>query len=116
MPHYAGHEDNSMGYEEPPMHRERPSMRRERPSAHREEAPMQYERPSVSHKGSSGWFEGNYTAMFLSALYFLGSILILAFVGKYLWNVSVAQLFVIARPVESVWQLISLMLLLSLLR
>lgn len=37
------------------------------------------------------------------------SILIMAFIGKWLWNNSVAELFTFARPVRSVWQIIALM-------
>jgi hypothetical protein len=44
------------------------------------------------------------------------AILIIAFVGKWLWNNSVAELFTFARPVRSVWQIIALMLFLSLMR
>ena len=42
------------------------------------------------------------------------AILIVAFVGKWLWNNSVAELFTFARPVRSVWQIIALMLFLNL--
>ncbi len=44
------------------------------------------------------------------------AIVIIAFVGKWLWNNSVAELFTFARPVRSVWQIIALMLFLSLMR
>ena len=44
------------------------------------------------------------------------AIVIIAFVGKWLWNNSVAELFTVARPVRSVWQIIALMLFLSLMR
>lgn len=44
------------------------------------------------------------------------AIVIVAFVGKWLWNNSVAELFTFARPVRSVWQIIALMLFLSLLK
>lgn len=44
------------------------------------------------------------------------SILIVAFVGKYLWNTTVAELFTFARPVQSVWQIIGLMLFVSLVK
>jgi hypothetical protein len=37
------------------------------------------------------------------------AILIMAFIGKWLWNNSVAELFTFARPVRSVWQIIALM-------
>ena len=44
------------------------------------------------------------------------AILILAFVGKWLWNNSVAELFTFARPVRSVWQIIALMLFINLIK
>jgi hypothetical protein len=44
------------------------------------------------------------------------SIAIMAFVGKFLWNTTVAELFTIVRPVRSAWQIIGLMLLMALLR
>lgn len=74
--------------------------------------------PSMRRKEHEehSWLEGSYKAIAVTVLTFLFSILILSFVGKFLWNVSVVQMFTIARPVESVWQIIALMLLLSLLR
>jgi hypothetical protein len=44
------------------------------------------------------------------------SIVIIAFIGKYLWNETVARLFTVVRPVQSAWQVIGLMLLISLFR
>ena len=44
------------------------------------------------------------------------SIAIMAVVGKFLWNTTVAELFTIVRPVRSAWQIIGLMLLMALLR
>jgi hypothetical protein len=44
------------------------------------------------------------------------AIAIIAFVGKWLWNNSVAELFTFARPVRSVWQIIALMFLIALMR
>ena len=44
------------------------------------------------------------------------AIVIIAFVGKWLWNNSVAELFTFARPVRSVWQIIALMFLVALMR
>jgi len=43
------------------------------------------------------------------------AILIIAFVGKWLWNNSVAELFTFTRPVRSVWQIIALMLFVGLM-
>jgi len=51
-----------------------------------------------------------------SILSLIISILIIAFIGKYLWNTTVAELFTFARPVRSVWQIIGLMIFLSLIR
>lgn len=49
-------------------------------------------------------------------LAFVISIVIIAFVGKWLWNNSVVELFTFARPARSVWHIIALMLFLSLLK
>ena len=57
-----------------------------------------------------------YKNLVASLLAFVIAILILSFVGKYLWNASVAELFTFARPVQSVWQIIALMLLMSIFR
>ncbi len=51
-----------------------------------------------------------------SILSLLIAILIVAFVGKYLWNNSVAELFTFARPVRSVWQIIALMIFIALMK
>ena len=58
----------------------------------------------------------SYKNVVASLLAFVIAILILSFVGKYLWNSSVAELFTFARPVTSVWQIIALMLLMSIFR
>lgn len=58
----------------------------------------------------------SYKTVIASILSLILSIIIVSFIGKYLWNASVAELFTIARPVQSVWQIIALMLLLSLIR
>jgi hypothetical protein len=68
---------------------------------------------SGSPKMNSG---ESYKSVIATILSLLLSIIIISFVGKYLWNVSVAELFTIARPVQSVWQIIALMLLLSIMR
>ena len=44
------------------------------------------------------------------------SITIIAFVGKWLWNNSVVELFSFARPARSVWQIIALMLFFALVK
>lgn len=57
-----------------------------------------------------------YKDVVASILALLLSILIVAFVGKWLWNTSVAELFTFVRPVRTVWQIIGLMLFLALIR
>jgi hypothetical protein len=44
------------------------------------------------------------------------SIVILVFVGQLLWNNVVMDLFASAKPARSVWQIIGLMIFLSLIR
>jgi len=66
--------------------------------------------------GSSSHRQETYKNLVASLLAFIIAILILSFVGKYLWNSSVAELFTFARPVQSVWQIISLMLLMAIFR
>lgn len=57
-----------------------------------------------------------YKDVVASLMALLLSILIIAFVGKYLWNTTVAELFTFARPVQSVWQIIGLILFISLVK
>ena len=57
-----------------------------------------------------------YKELVASILSLVISIAIVAFVGKFLWNTTVAELFTIARPVRSAWQIIGLMLLIALFR
>ena len=66
--------------------------------------------------GSSSHRQETYKDLVASLLAFVVAILILSFVGKYLWNASVAELFTFARPVSSVWQIIALMLLMAIFR
>lgn len=54
---------------------------------------------------------------FLSVLLaFVISLVLLGFVGKLLWNGVVVELVTIAKPARSFWQIIGLMIILSLLR
>lgn len=57
-----------------------------------------------------------YKDLVASILALVFSILIIAFVGKFLWNTTVAELFTVVRPVRSAWQIIGLMLLVSLFK
>ena len=66
--------------------------------------------------GSGNGRREMYRDLVASLLSLILAILIIAFVGKYLWNTTVAELFTFARPVRSVWQIIGLMIFLSLIR
>jgi hypothetical protein len=57
-----------------------------------------------------------YKELVASILALVLSIAIVAFVGKFLWNTTVAELFTVVRPVRSAWQIIGLLLLMALLR
>jgi hypothetical protein len=49
-------------------------------------------------------------------LAFVIALVILGFIGKLLWNSVVVELFTIAKPAKSFWQIIGLMIMVSLLR
>ena len=57
-----------------------------------------------------------FTDVFAVLLAFIISLVLLGFIGKYLWNATVAELFTVVRPVRSAWQIIGFMILLSLFR
>ena len=65
--------------------------------------------------GSSAGRREIYKELIASIISLILAILIVAFVGKWLWNTTVAELFTFVRPVRSVWQIIGLMLFLSLI-
>jgi hypothetical protein len=53
----------------------------------------------------------------LSVLFaFLLALVILGLIGKWLWNSVVLELFTIAKPAKSFWQIIGLMIFVSLIR
>ena len=47
---------------------------------------------------------------------FIVTLVILGFVGKFLWNGVVVDLFSFAKPARSVWQILGLMVFVSLVR
>lgn len=49
-------------------------------------------------------------------LSFVVAFLILAFVGKLLWNNVVVELFTFVKPAKSFWQIIGLMIFVALIR
>ncbi len=57
-----------------------------------------------------------YTELLAVLLAFVVSLVILGFVGQLLWNNVVMDLFTFVKPVRSVWQIIGLMIFLSLIR
>lgn len=57
-----------------------------------------------------------YKDLVASILAFILAIFIIAFIGKHVWNSVMPQLFTIARPVQSCWQIIGLLILVSLFR
>jgi hypothetical protein len=57
-----------------------------------------------------------YTDLLAVLFAFVVSLVILGFVGQLLWNNVVMDLFTIAKPARSVWQIIGLMIFLSLIR
>jgi hypothetical protein len=66
--------------------------------------------------GSSSGRREIYKELVATLISLVIAIAIIAFVGKWLWNNSVAELFTFARPVRSVWQIIALMFLVALMR
>ena len=57
-----------------------------------------------------------YIQFVASALAFIIALVILAFIGQYLWNHSIVDLFSFAKPARSIWQILGLMIFISLLR
>ena len=57
-----------------------------------------------------------YREVIVSILAFILAIFIIAFIGKHIWNSVMPQLFTFARPVHSYWEIIGLLILVSLFR
>ncbi len=57
-----------------------------------------------------------YMELLAILLAFVVSLVILGFVGQLLWNNVVMDLFTFAKPARSVWQIIGLMIFISLIR
>ena len=66
--------------------------------------------------GSAQGRKDIYKDLVASIVSLIIAVIIVAFVGKWLWNNSVAELFTFTRPVRSVWQIIALMLFVSLMK
>ncbi len=57
-----------------------------------------------------------YAELISVLLAFIIALVILGFVGQLLWNNVVVDLFTIAKPARSVWQILGLMVFISLIR
>jgi hypothetical protein len=57
-----------------------------------------------------------YADSIATLLAFVAAFIILAFVGKLLWNNVVVDLFSFAKPAKTFWQIIGLMLFINLVR
>lgn len=57
-----------------------------------------------------------YVTFLATFISFMLALVILGFAGKYLWNNVVVDLFTFAKPARSFWQIIGLMIFLSLVR
>jgi len=47
---------------------------------------------------------------------FLIAVIIISFIGKWIWNSIIIDLFTVVKPVKSIWQILGLMIFLSLIR
>lgn len=57
-----------------------------------------------------------YVEFVTAILAFLIAIVILSLIGKYLWNGVIVDLFTFAKPARSIWQILGLMIFISLVR
>lgn len=57
-----------------------------------------------------------YMELVASILSFMLAVVIISFVGKWLWNNIIVDLFTFAKHARNVWQIIGLMIFLSLVR
>lgn len=57
-----------------------------------------------------------YVSLTASIIAFIVALIIVAFFGKMLWNGVIIELFTVAKPVRSVWQIVGLMVFLALIR
>ena len=57
-----------------------------------------------------------YMEIIASIVSFLIAVIIISFVGKWLWNNTILDLFTFVKPVRSIWQILGLMIFLALIR
>jgi len=59
--------------------------------------------------------QDSYVAFLSAILAYLVALVILSFIGKLLWNSVVVDLFTVVKPAKSIWHILGLMILISLL-
>jgi hypothetical protein len=69
----------------------------------------------VDLPGSDSRKSEMYLDVVSSLIAFLLAVVIISFVGKWLWNNVVVDLFTIAKPARNIWQILGLMVFVSLL-
>ena len=57
-----------------------------------------------------------YLEIIASLLSFIVAIIIVSFIGKWVWNNILLDLFTIVKPAKSIWQILGLMIFLALIR
>lgn len=57
-----------------------------------------------------------YTEVIAALLAFFLALVILGFIGKLLWNNVIVELFTVVKPARSFWQILGLMVFVSLVR
>jgi len=57
-----------------------------------------------------------YLEIIASLLSFIIAIIIVSFIGKWVWNNIILDLFTIVKPAKSIWQILGLMIFLALIR
>lgn len=66
--------------------------------------------------GTADYRREAYTDFTSMVIAFIIALVILGFVGKFLWNGVIVDLFSFAKPVRSVWQILGLMIFYSLIQ
>jgi len=57
-----------------------------------------------------------YMELVSSILAYIIAVALISLVGKWLWNNVIIELFSVAKPAKSIWQILGLMIFLSLIR
>lgn len=72
---------------------------------------------SMTDMGSTGpeHKKESYMSFIAALLAFLVAVVLLSFVGKLLWNSVIVDLFSFAKPARSVWQVLGLLVFVSLI-